>query len=56
MGTTTSNGSSAKSTSSKEDPAKNKLDMVKELFKSIQGLPIDTDLVYSELDNLFKRY
>lgn len=56
MGTTTSNGSSAKSTSSKEDPAKNKLDMVKELFKSIQGLPIDTDLVYSELDNLFKKY
>ena len=56
IGTTTSSGGGTKSTSSKEDPAKNKLDMVKELFKSIQGLPIDTDLVYSELDNLFKRY
>ena len=44
---TSSSGSSDK----KSDAAKDKLDMIKELFKAIQGqgLPVDVSQVYSEI-------
>lgn len=42
------------SSDKKSDAAKDKLDMIKELFKSVQGqgLPIDVSQVYTEIQNL----
>ena len=47
---------SSKSSSSKDTAAKDKLDMIKELFKSVRGLPVDVNAVYSDLSNLFAKY
>ena len=49
--------SSSGSSSSKDNPGKDKLDMVKELFKAIQGqgLPVDVSQVYSEISGLLNR-
>jgi len=43
----TQTSSSGSSKSEKDTAAKDKLDMIKELFKSVQGLPIDASKVYS---------
>ena len=50
---TTNSASSDK----KSDAAKDKLDMIKELFKSVQGqgLPIDVSQVYTEIQNLLRK-
>ena len=42
-------GGSSKSSSTKDTAAKDKLDMIKELFKSVQGLPIDVTSVYQRM-------
>ena len=42
--------------STKNEQSKAKLDMVKEFFKELKGLPVDVTLVYNELDNLFNHY
>ena len=46
--------SSSTSSDKKSDAAKDKLDMIKELFKAIQGqgLPVDVSQVYSEIQHL----
>jgi len=44
ISTQTSDSGSSKS--SKDTASKDKLDMIKELFKQIQGLPIDVSNVY----------
>ena len=51
---TTSSGSGK---SEKDEAGKNKLDMVKELFKAIQGqgLPIDVSLAYREISNTLNK-
>ena len=43
--------------SSKDTAAKDKLDMIKEMFKAVQntGLPVDVNVVYRDLNNLFSR-
>jgi len=48
--------SSSASSDKKSDAAKDKLDMVKELFKSVQGLPIDASKVYSQISGLLSKY
>ena len=55
---TTSSGSSKSSSSSssgKDDAAKNKLDLVKELFKSLKGLPVDVNMAYKDIYSLFEK-
>jgi len=55
---TTSSGSSKSSSSSssgKDDTAKNKLDLVKELFKSLKGLPVDVNMAYKDIYSLFEK-
>ena len=54
ISTQTSDSTSSKS--SKDTAAKDKLDMIKELFKSIQGLPIDASKVYSQITGLLNKY
>lgn len=51
-----SDSSSSSKASAKNEAAKAKLDMVKELFKELKGLPIDVTLVYNELDSLLNNY
>ena len=46
-------GSSSKS--SKDTAAKDKLDMIKELFKQVQGLPIDVSKVYQEISGVLNK-
>ena len=46
-------GSSSKS--SKDTAAKDKLDMIKELFKQVQGLPIDVSRVYQEISGVLNK-
>ncbi len=56
--TTTQVASSTEGTkSSKDTAAKDKLDMIKEMFKAVQntGLPVDVNVVYRDLNNLFSR-
>lgn len=45
------------SKSTKDTTAKDKLDMIKEMFKAVQstGLPVDVNVVYRDLNNLFSR-
>lgn len=52
----TQTSDSINSKSSKDTAAKDKLDMIKELFKSIQGLPIDASKVYSQITGLLSKY
>ena len=47
--TTTQTSTSTESKSTKDTAAKDKLDMIKELFKQVQGLPIDVSKVYQEI-------
>jgi hypothetical protein len=49
--------SSTDSKSSKDTAAKDKLDMIKELFKAIQGqgLPIDVSTVYQEISGVLNK-
>jgi len=47
--------SSKSSSSSKDTAAKDKLDMIKELFKSVKGLPIDVTSVYRKMSNVLNR-
>lgn len=54
ISTQTSDSTSSKS--SKDTAAKDKLDMIKELFKSVQGLPIDASKVYSQITGLLSKY
>ena len=54
VSTQTSDSTSSKS--SKDTAAKDKLDMIKELFKSVQGLPIDASKVYSQITRLLSKY
>ena len=54
VSTQTSDSTSSKS--SKDTAAKDKLDMIKELFKSVQGLPIDASKVYSQISGLLSKY
>lgn len=51
----TESGSSSSSKSAKDDAAKNKLDMIKELFKQVQGLPIDVSKVYQEISGVLNK-
>ena len=55
--TTTQTSTGTDSKSSKDDPAKNKLDMIKEMFKAVQntGLPIDVNVIYKDLNNLMQK-
>ena len=50
---TTSSSGSGKS--EKDTAAKDKLDMIKELFKQVQGLPIDVSKVYQEISGVLNR-
>ena len=43
------------SKSSKDTAAKDKLDMIKELFKQVQGLPVDVSKVYQEISNTLNK-
>lgn len=47
--------SSTDSKSSKDTAAKDKLDMIKELFKQVQGLPIDVSRVYQEISGVLNK-
>lgn len=47
--TTQTSTSTEGSKSSKDTAAKDKLDMIKELFKQVQGLPVDVSKVYQEI-------
>ena len=49
----TSGSSSGKS--EKDTAAKDKLDMIKELFKQVQGLPIDVSKVYQEISGVLNK-
>ena len=53
----TQTSSSTDSKSSKDTAAKDKLDMIKELFKAIQGqgLPIDVSTVYQEISGVLNK-
>ena len=55
--TTQTSTSTEGSKSSKDTAAKDKLDMIKEMFKAVQntGLPIDVNVVYRDLNNLFSK-
>ena len=57
--TTTQVSQSTEGTSKsiKDTTAKDKLDMIKEMFKAVQstGLPVDVNVVYRDLNNLFSR-
>lgn len=54
--TTTQTSTSTEGTkSSKDTAAKDKLDMIKELFKQVQGLPIDVSKVYQEISMTLNR-
>jgi hypothetical protein len=46
---------SSSSKSSKDTAAKDKLDMVKKLFESVQGLPIDVATVYKDIQNTLNK-
>ena len=48
-------GGSSKSSSSKDTAAKDKLDMIKELFKSVKGLPIDVSSVYQKMSSVLNK-
>ena len=50
---TTSSSGSGKS--EKDTAAKDKLDMIKELFKQVQGLPIDVSKVYQEISGVLNK-
>lgn len=47
--------SSTDSKSSKDTAAKDKLDMIKELFKQVQGLPIDVSRVFQEISGVLNK-
>lgn len=49
--------SSGNGKSEKDNSSKDKLDMIKELFKAIQGqgLPIDVSMAYREISNVFNK-
>lgn len=51
----TQTSSSTDSKSSKDTAAKDKLDMIKELFKQVQGLPIDVSRVYQEISGVLNK-
>lgn len=51
----TQTSSSTDSKSSKDTAAKDKLDMIKELFKQVQGLPIDVSRVFQEISGVLNR-
>lgn len=51
----TQTSSSTDSKSSKDTTAKDKLDMIKELFKQVQGLPIDVSRVFQEISGVLNR-
>lgn len=53
VSTQTSDSGSNKS--SKDTAAKDKLDMIKELFKQVQGLPVDVSRVYQEISNTLNK-
>jgi len=55
--TSTSSSSSKSSSDKKSEAEKDKLDLIKELFKSVSAsaLPIDTSLIYKDISNtIFK--
>ena len=51
----TQTSSSTDSKSSKDTAAKDKLDMIKELFKQVQGLPIDVSRVFQEISGVLNK-
>ena len=53
VSTQTTNSTDSKS--SKDTAAKDKLDMIKELFKQVQGLPIDVSRVYQEISGVLNK-
>ena len=54
--TTTSTQTDTSSTkSSKNEEEKNTLDFIKTLFNQVQGLPIDTNIIYSSMMNLMQK-
>ena len=55
METTAQTSTSTDSKSSKDTAAKDKLDMIKELFKQVQGLPVDVSQVYQHMVGVFNK-
>ena len=53
--TTTQTSTGTDSKSSKDTAAKDKLDMIKELFKQVQGLPVDVSQVYQHMVGVFNK-
>ena len=53
--TTTQISTGTDSKSSKDTAAKDKLDMIKELFKQVQGLPVDVSQVYQHMVGVFNK-
>ena len=53
--TTTQTSTGTDSKSSKDTAAKDKLDMIKELFKQVQGLPIDVSQVYQHISGVINK-
>ena len=53
--TTQTTGSSSKASSTKDDSGKDQLNLVKDLFSKMSGLPVDVSAVYAPLMSLMQR-